>query len=389
MGAIGLIIWREWKRILTLPVHYWVLLVIPPLLFFFYAFIYEKQEARHLPVAIWDEDHSSVSRQFTFLLSETETVRLTRSVNSEEELQTLIQKGEILGAVHFPRDMEADIKTRRPVYVTLYTNAASMVPAKLVYKTAAQVIITAGSGVILQKFVQTGMKEEKALALVQPIRLSSYTLYNPTYNYQEYLVPGLITVALQMIIIMVSVLMLNYEWKTGTMEELVLLAGGSASNVIIGKTVAHLVAAWVNFVLVAAVIFPIFGIGMEAATGKFFLLYTLLVLACLGFGQLVSALFADAMLASDIALFYTSPAFVFSGFTFPRWAMPWYDQYYANLMPYTPFLDGFFKVYYMDLPLRYAGAEMGRLLIFPLVTFPLAIVFFQRQMQKIKYAKSH
>lgn len=381
MRTTGLIIWREWKRIFSLPVHYWTLIVMPPALFFLYAFIYQHQKADHLPVAIWDEDQSAVSRQFIFLLQQTETLRFTRHIGSMDELERLMQEGSIFGAIHFPKNMETDIKSRHPVNVAVYTNAAAVVPAKLIYKEAAQVIITAGSGVILQKFVKTGMDKGKAMALVQPVRLTPYMLYNPSYNYQAYLVPGLITVGLQMMMIIVGVLLLNYEGTTRTLQELSQLSKASASNVIAGKTLAHLSVAWVNFILVAFIIFPVFGIGVSAATGKFFVLYTLLALACLGIGQMISALFSDTMLATDIALFYTSPAFVFSGFTFPRWAMPWYDQYYANIMPYTPFLDGFFKVYYMDLPLGYATAEMGKLLLFIAFTFSIAILAFQKKLQ--------
>ncbi|MFT3827493.1 MAG: ABC transporter permease [Chitinophagaceae bacterium] len=384
MRTIGLIILREWKRIFTLPAHYWVLIVMPPLLFFLYAFIYQNQKADQLPMAVFDEDNSAVSRQITFLLQQTETMKFTRVVNSMQELEQLVKRGDILGAVHFPKNMETDIKSRHPVNVVVYTNAAAVVPAKLIYKEAAQIIITAGSGVILQKFVKTGMNPEKAMALVQPIRLTPYLLYNPSYNYQLYLVPGLITVGLQMIMIMVGVLLLNYEAKTNTLEELYLLAKGSASNIIIGKTLAHLGIAWLNFILVTWVIFPIFDIGVPAATGKFFVLYTLLSFACLGIGQLVSAICNDVMLATDIALFYTSPAFVFSGFTFPRWAMPWYDQYYANLMPYTHFLDGYFKIYYMNLPLKYITSEMSILLLFIAFTFSCAILIYQQQLNRLK-----
>jgi ABC-2 type transport system permease protein len=386
MRSIGQIFVWEWKRILRLPVHYWVLLVLPPVLFFFFAFIYQKQKADHLPVAIWDEDHSSVSRQFTFLLNQSEALHITGTLSNRQELEQKIKSGEILGAIHFPRNMEADIKSRHPVPVALYTNAAAMVPAKLIYKSAAEVIITAGSGVILQKLVKKGMNKEKAMALVQPLRLTTYTLYNPDYNYQNYLVPGLITVGMQMVLIMIAVLMLNYEWKTNTIGALVTLANGSASGIIAGKTLAHLSVSWINFLLIAGIIFPLFQISVGGALLKFFLLYNLLALACLGIGQMVSALFMDEMLASDIALFYTSPAFVFSGFTFPRWAMPWYDQYYANIMPYTAFLDAYFKAYSMNLPLSYAGTEIGRLLLFPVITFPVAILVFQRKINKIAYA---
>lgn len=386
MDSISHIIFREWKRIFSLPVHYWVLIVMPPLLFSLYAFIYQNQKADHLPVAVWDEDRSSVSRQFLFLLQQSETIRFTKEIDNLGTLESLMQKGEILGAIHFPRHMESDIKSRHPVNIVLYTNAASVVPAKLIYKEAAQVIITAGSGVILQKFVKTGMNKEQAMALVQPIRLTPYMLYNPSYNYQEYLVPGLITVGLQMMLIIVGVLLLNYEATTRTLEELAIKGNFSSSKIIAAKTLAHLFIAWINFILIACIIFPVFHIGVSTATGKFFILYTLLCFAGLGIGQMVSALFSDTMLATDIALFYTSPAFVFSGFTFPRWAMPWYDQYYANIMPYTPFLDAFFKVYYMDLPMRYATTEIGKLLLFIAFTYSIAIILFQKKLNRLQHA---
>lgn len=379
MQHTGQIIIREWKRILSLKVFYLVLLVVPALLFSFYAYIYQNEEAKHLSFAIWDDDRSPVSRQLTFLLEQREALNITRRVTSETEVEQLIQQGKILGAIHFPANMQKDIFSRHPVNVTLYTNAASLVPAKMVYKAVAEVVIMGSSGVVLQKLIKTGMKADQAMALANPIKLNSYQLYNASYNYQEYLVPGLITVGMQMILIISSMLALNYEWKTETMQELYVLAKGSALRVIAGKTVAHLVVSWFNFILIAFVVFPFFDIGVPAATGKFFLVYTLLSLACIGIGMFISALFKDVMLSGDVALFYTSPAFVFSGFTFPRWAMPWYDQYYATIMPYTPFLDAFFKVYYMNLPLHYAQADLNKLLLFCAVMFPTAVLLFQRQ----------
>ena len=384
MSAIGNIIIREWKRILSLKVFYLVMLVIPVILFSFYALIYQKHDAKHLAFAVWDEDQSTVSRQLTFLLSQQEALQITRRVFSEEEVKKLIQQGKILGAIHFPKDLEKNIYKRHPSNVTLYTNAGSLVPAKLVYKAVAQVIITGSTGIILQKLEKTGMKADRAMAIANPINLNTYQLYNPTYNYQEYLVPGLITVGMQMILIISCMLALNYEWVTGTMDELYECANGSVINVIVGKTFAHLAVSWINFALIAFIVFPFFDIGVGAATGKFFVIYTLLSLACIGIGMFISALFKDVMLSGDVALFYTSPAFVFSGFTFPRWAMPWYDQYYALIMPYTSFLDGFFKVYYMNLPMHYALGDFKKLGLFCLVMFPTAILLFQRQFNLIR-----
>ncbi len=384
MNFIKNIILREWKRILSLKVFYLVMLVVPILLFFFYAFIYQKQDAKHLAFAVWDEDQSAVTRELLFLLEQKEALQITRRVSSEAEVKKLIQEGKILGAIHFPANLQKNIYSRHPSTVTLYTNAAALVPAKLVYKAVAEVVITGSTGVILQKLVKTGMKPDQAMAIANPISLNTYQLYNPTYNYQEYLVPGLITVGMQMILIISSMLALNYEWITGTMQELYDTSKGSVLKVIIGKTMAHLTISWINFIIITGVIFPFFDIGVPTATGKFFVMYTVLSLACIGIGMFISALFKDVMLSGDVALFYTSPAFVFSGFTFPRWAMPWYDQYYALIMPYTSFLDGFFKVYYMNLPLKYANGDLAKLLLFCAVMYPTAVLLFKRQFNSIK-----
>lgn len=387
MNAIKNIIVREWKRILSLKMFYLVMLVVPVALFFFYALIYQKQEAKNLAFAVWDEDQSPVSRELLFLLEQKEALQITRRVSSEAEVKKLIQEGKILGAIHFPANLQKNIYSRHPSTVTLYTNAAALVPAKLVYKAVAEVVITGSTGVILQKLVKTGMKSDRAMAIANPISLNTYQLYNPTYNYQEYLVPGLITVGMQMILIIGSMLALNYEWVTETMHELYDSSRGSVVAVIVGKTIAHLAISWINFIIIVGVIFPFFDIGVSAATGKFFIIYTLLSLACIGIGMFISALFKDVMLSGDVALFYTSPAFVFSGFTFPRWAMPWYDQYYALIMPYTSFLDGFFKVYYMNLPLKYALGDFSKLLLFCAVMYPTAMLLFKRQFNSIKNEK--
>ena len=382
MMTVLRIMTREWRRILTIPVFYWLLLVMPPVLFFFYAFIYDKEKVTNLPVAIWDESHSPVSRQLTFLLEQMESIHITRQIHSQQELEKLILTGKVMGAVHFPVNMEPHILSGKPVTITLYTNASSLVPSKLLFRNASEVIIMGGAGITLQKLVQAGMNRGKAMALVQPVILTTLPLYNPGYNYFRYLVPGLITVALQMIIIMVGVLIFNYEAKTGSKQELYALAKGSATHILSGKLLAHLGVAWVNFILVTGVVFPIFGIWNPSATFHFFVLFTLLAVACISIGLLISVIISDTMMATDIALFYTAPAFVFSGYTFPRWAMPWYDQYYAQVMPYSSFLDGFVKLYQMQLPFRYAFHEMGVLLLFGLVTSLLAWAILNLKIRK-------
>jgi len=372
---------REWKRIFSIPNFYVILLVIPPIIFLFYGLIYQKQFARELPMAVWDEDGSSVSRTLTDMMEQNENIHFTHVVFSNAEIEKLMKEGKIFGAVHFPKNMEADAKKNHQSNITLYTNGAYLVPAKMIYKGAAEIIIKGGLAVVLQKAEKQGMAADKANTLVQPIKLNTTVLYNPDFNYQLYLTPGLVTVGLQMALIVASVLILNLEFKKKTIDSLLDIST-SSSQIIMGKMLAHLCIAWILFILISFVVFPVFDLGKPETDFSFFILYTLLALACIGIGMMLSAISDNLLFVVDVALFFTSPAFVFSGFTFPRWAMPWYDQLYADIMPYTHFLDGFIKLYFMELPLRYAAPEMVKLMLFIGITFPVAIVFFQRKVNR-------
>lgn len=383
MKTLNSIIIREWKRIFSIPNFYVILLVIPPIVFIFYGLIYKKEFARELPVAVWDQDNSAVSRTVADMMDATAGIKITAAAGSENDILNLIQTGKIAGAVHFPKNLEADAKKGKTTAITLYTNSSALVASQMIYKDAAVSIIKAGLAVVLQKSQRSGMPENQAMALVQPIKLNMTTLYNPEFNYKEYLAPGLITVGLQMAIIVVSVLIINLEFERKTLKNLLQISQ-SSSMIITGKAIAHLVISWVNFVLIFMVIFPIFGLSRPGTLLNIFVLYTLLSLACIGIGVMVSSISNNLLLTVDLALFYTAPAFVFSGFTFPRSAMPWYDQYYAAAMPYTHFLDGFVRLYYMELPLKYVTNEMMALLVFCGITFPVAIVFLHLKINKIK-----
>lgn len=378
MKTISQIIIREWKRIFSIPNFYVVLLVIPPVIFFFYGLIYQKQFAKELPMAVWDEDQSSVSRTLTDMMEQNDNIHFTHTAFSNAEIEKLMKEGKIFGAVHFPKNMESDAKKNHQSNITLYTNGAYLVPAKMIYKGAAEIIIKGGLAVVLEKAEKQGMPAQTANALVQPIKLNSTILYNPDFNYKMYLTPGLITVGLQMALIVAAVLILNLEFKRNTIDDLLEISH-SSSQIVIGKMLAHLSVSWILFVLVVFVVFPVYDLGKPGTDFNFFIIYTLMALACIGIGMMLSALSDNLLFVTDVALFFTSPAFVFSGFTFPRWAMPWYDQLYSDIMPYTHFLDGFIKLYFMQLPMHYAMPEVYKLLLFTGVTFPLAVIIFQRK----------
>jgi ABC-2 type transport system permease protein len=72
----------------SIPNFYVVLLVIPPIIFIFYGFIYQKQFAKELPMAVWDEDRSSVSRMLTDMMQKMSIYILPIQLSVIQKLKT-------------------------------------------------------------------------------------------------------------------------------------------------------------------------------------------------------------------------------------------------------------------------------------------------------------
>lgn len=371
---------RELKAFVQNKAYVGLLVIIPPILFLLYGYIYEERAIHNLPIAVWDEDQSSLSRTLLRFIESSEGVKIYGHVISKEEVEEGMQKGDFYGCIHIPKRFEDDVKRKHVPLVGLYINTSNLVIGKLLYKYNAEILLTTISGISLEKFKLKGMPDEEAMALVQPFHLDMRNGYNATYNYQMYLVPGLSTVSLQMILIMAACLAFNRERRKhfATIGKLKF----GLRNYFFGKLAAFY---WIGMAWCFAFLYLLgsfMGINGTGSFWDYFILFSFFVLACIGVGFLLSAALSSKMLASDFALFYTSPAFVFSGFTFPIWAMPVYDQFYAKLLPYTPFLDGFLKSYFMGLKVTYYMPAILSLLAFIGIAFPLAYWILNQKIRK-------
>lgn len=91
-------------------------------------------------------------------------------------------------------------------------------------------------------------------------------------------------------------------------------------------------------------------------------------------GMMISAIFKNEAIAMDMSFVYNSPAFVFSGFTFPMLAMPSFESWYAKLIPYTHFLKAFIKGFEMNTPFHFLYPQIINLLLFFLFGYVVTTV---------------
>ncbi len=356
---------REVNRIAKRTSTRNLLIWVPLIVFLFLSFIYIQGGIKNIPVAVYDADNSLLSRKIVSYLEVSKNLHIKKNLYSNREVKNVfLEDNSIHGVFVIPKDLQKDVLKGKQTTLSIFTNSSNIVYGNILKKEAYTIITTVSSGALLRRFKAAGLTSHQAMNLVMPITVHTEALYNPYYNYLYYLIPGLLTVLLQMIIFFVATRAINSEFADHTFRELYAASGGSPFTILLGKALAYTLFGMVISLFIILLVFGLFQIPVYGDMLRLFLLFLLFVIVNVFLGFFLSAIFGDQILSLDIAFFYNSPAFVFSGYTFPVFGMPAFDQFYAQLIPYTHFLGSFFKIYQMDVPSVYLKNDMNALLVF-------------------------
>jgi len=358
---------RELGRFRFRKTAWFILLGVPLVFFSYFAAIYWEGSVQHLNVSVLDNDKSVLSRKFSTMLNSMPTISVSDELNSEDILETYFADNQDVSAVFLiPNGFEKGIYHSKQQDIVVYTNSTSIIIGNLVYKKAAELINTFSAGINLNDYLLNGIPRKKAMNMIMPVKVYSKPLFNPNYNYMYYLVPGVITVLLQMMVFLLATRALNSEWNLGTIDELISLANGSVLKIILGKSLVYTLFGMLVALFIYYILYPIMGMSLPSNMSVYLAFLLLFIWTNVILGLAFSVIFIDEAIAMDFAFVYNSPAFVFSGFTFPALGMPAFDQLYAQIIPYTYFLKGYFKYFQMESPFSYIIPEIVILLCFSL-----------------------
>lgn len=370
------IILREFIRIFERKTLYLITIIFPIIIFLTYGLIYKQEIIREVPISIFDEDNSSLSQKIIEQIEASSSLKIVNYFFSIDEIKNNFRNGEIYGAFHIPKGFEKNIKTGKNSTVVVYINSSNLILNNIILKDATTIIKTASASILLKKISSKGNSFDKALDIINPVKIEIANLYNYNYSYSYYLVPGLIGFTLQMMIMISSVLVFSSEFSHNSFEELASIANYNPFNIILGKLLSHITIHLANVLLILFIVFPLFNIHVNGSYLLLFLVYFIFVLANLLVAFAVSSFIKDQQFATEIIVFFNTPAFIFSGFTFPLWAMPSFHASIAYTMPFTYFINASMKVMYMNSNISFIKNEMlvfGLIIIFSFIITLLSI----------------
>ena len=358
---------KEVLQILRDPSSILLALVMPLVLLFLFGYGVNL-DAEHIPVAIVSDDHGEAARDLIVRFDLSPNFEVVR-VGSVKEAELLVQSREADAIIALQNDFSARLLagiSGEGAPVQLIVNGIDANRARLIEGYVKNVVGGWGR-----------MREGRSgIAGGAMVSISQRIWFNEGAESRNFMVPGLITLIMTLIGILLTALVIAREWERGTMEAM-LVTPLRRIDILLGKILPYYILGmlWMAMSVVVAVI--VFQVPFRGSIGALLLLSSLFMLASLGFGLLLSAAIRIQFVAAQISIVAGFlPAFFLSGLIFDLESTPQMIQVVSHVVPARYFVT-------ISHTLFMAGVLWSVLFPSRLVLAGMAVVFLSLAYRKI------
>jgi len=217
---------------------------------------------------------------------------------------------------------------------------------------------------------------EDGMAQAAPIHLDTEYRFNPDLKSQNFVMPGVIGLILQLLAVIVMATSIARERERGTMEQLA-VTPLTAAEIFIGKLVPYFLLALLDTVNAMLVARFLFGVSLAGHYPVVVTLLIVFILSSLGIGQLISTVSRNQGQAVLLAVSYVLPAFVLSGAFTPIETQPQNVRPASLLFPLTYFCRGFRAAILRQATFADVRVDLLALSAFVLITFGASVLLLR------------
>ena len=340
-----------------------VMILVIPIMQLFLLGYSANSDVRNIPLAVLDQSRSPESRALLDAYRAADYFRIAFDVQSEAEIETLIEEGKARAAVIIPPDYAQRLADGN-AQVAFILDGSDPTSASTAL-SAAQLISQAHSTEILtERLARSGLN----LRVQPPVQVHTTVWYNPDMISAHFMIPGVIGMVLFAIAAILTATSVVRERERGTIEQLI-VTPIRPWELIVGKLMPYVILGFFNTLEVMAVGHWWFGMPIRGDIGLIILLSLDFLITGLGIGLFASTIAntqQEAMLTVWMTLL---PSIFLSGFFFPLEAMPMFLQWVSYFMPLRYYL-----VILRALLLKGVGIEMIQFDVIAMTLFAVGIM---------------
>ena len=322
-------------------------------------------DAKHIPIAIVNNDNGSMPGDLVarFDLSPQFEVE---SVTAMAEAEEMIGSMSVDAIIMLQDDFTSRLQSSRQAPVQLIVNGIDANRARLIQGYVRNILSQWSS-------IRQARGEPAGTPAVS---VSERVWFNEGTESRNFMVPGLITLIMTLIGILLTALVVAREWERGTMEAM-LVTPLRRVDILLGKIVPYYILGMLGMGLSVGVGVTVFQIPFRGSLGALLLLSSLFMLASLGFGLLLSAAIRIQFVAAQVSIIAGFlPAFFLSGLIFDLESTPRFIQVVSHIVPARYFVS-------ISHTLFMAGDVWSILLPNGLVLAGMAVFFMGLAFRKI------
>ncbi len=331
-SRLASIIRKEFIQILRDPRTLVLVLVIPVMQLFLLGYA-ATNDVRNVPLAVFDQDRGPAARQLLDAYRAADYFRIAYDVDSQAELQNLIDTGKARVGLIIPPDYSRRISGSDTADVMFILDGSDPTSASTAL-SAAQMI---GQEHATQIQSQRLSSQPLAAMPQSPVSVHTQVWYNPDLISAYFMIPGVIAMILFMLTSILTATAIVRERERGTIEQLI-VTPIRPWELIIGKILPYVILAFLNMVEVLAIGHWWFGVPVRGSLLLIVALSGLFLLTSLGIGLMASTIANTQQEAMLVVWMTMLPALFLSGFFYPLEAMPKFLQYVSYLFPLRYYL---------------------------------------------------
>jgi ABC-2 type transport system permease protein len=340
LRTVGFLVRKEFLQVFRDRVMLFEMIAIPiiQLLILANAATFEVRNSR---LDVVDESRTAESRALVRSIGASRYFTVVSGDASMTRANRDILAGRASVIVRIPRRYTDDIASGRQARIQLVLDAVDGATAGVVRSYLAAIVRRAGAELAVAGSSSTGYGAGGAAGLATPVAggldIRSRGLYNPTLDYKDFIVPGILVLLVTLIGTLVTSMNIAREKELGTLEQLNVTPLGKGAFVA-GKLVPFWIIALAELsvgLLIARLVFAI------PVRGSLFLLFGaagLYMVVALGVGLWISTAVETQQQAMFLTFFVMMLYVFMSGFMTPVESMPGWAQLLAQLNPVKHFL---------------------------------------------------
>ena len=367
---------REFRYLMQ---HKWDLCMVtlaPALVILLFTNMFAQGKIDHLPIAIIDQDQSSLSRNITHFTQLNHTLKVATITPSMDNAEKLLNQTQIWGYIHIPAGAEQRLVQAKDAEISIaynqsYFSVGNSISSAMLLSTLQAMADFSG-----QQYLENTIPYLDAPT--PNVKISP--LYNPGLNYEFYLEPYMIPAILHLLLCCCVAFSVGQEIKYGTVNQWV--NPSSVFQALIAKNLSYvfIFTAWTWAWMLWLIVFRgwfVQGSLLLILLGQLFF-YT----AYAFISSTVVLATRDLTKSFGFIAVYGGSSLSFAGVTLPLNNAPMFTKFWANIIPYTPYAKLQTEQWVIGSPISISITPLITLIIYCLFYFVLASFFLRKVLKE-------